>query len=72
MPKTRELSFEQRVAARYLRESGLSYREIGKQVCCHHSTAVKIYKKIVFTGSVANKERTGCLNKFSKREENNL
>ena len=29
MPKTKELNFEQRIAVRYLRESGLSYREIG-------------------------------------------
>ena len=63
------MSFEQRLAVRYLRESGLSYREIGKQVDCHHSTAVKIYKKFGFTGSVANKERTGRPNKFSNREE---
>ena len=35
IPKTRKLRFEQRVAVRYLRESGLSYREIGKQVCCN-------------------------------------
>ena len=69
MPKTRELSFEQRVAVRYLREGGLSYREIGKKVDCHDSIAVKIYKKIILTGTVANKERTGRLKKFGNREE---
>ena len=59
MPKSRELSFEQR-AVRYMRESGLSYHEIGKQVGLHLSTAIKSCKQFALTGSVANKERTGC------------
>ena len=67
MPKTKELNFEQRIAVRHLRESGLSYREIGKQVGCHHSTTMKIYKKFATTGSVENKERPGHPKKFNER-----
>ena len=69
MPKIRELSLEQRVAARYLRESGLSYRDIEKQVGCHHSTALQIYRKFVTTGSNEGKERPGRPNKFNERGE---
>ena len=69
MPKTKELKSEQQIAVRCLRESGLSYHEIGKQVGCHHSTAMKIYKKFATTGSVENKERTGRPNRFNERGE---
>jgi len=69
MPKTKELNFEQRIAVRYLRESGLSYREIGKQGGCHHSTTVKSYNKCATTGWVEHKERLGHPNTVNERGE---
>ena len=53
------MSFEQRVAVRYSRDSGLSYREIGKQVCCHNSTAVKIYKNLFLLGQLQTRKEQG-------------
>ena len=65
--KIRELSLEQRVAVKYLRESCLSYREIGRPIGCNHSTALKIYKKFVSTGSVSKQDGPGCPSKFDER-----
>ena len=59
MANIRELSFEQRVAVKYLRESGLPYREIGRQIGCNHSIALRIYKKNVSTSSVSKRADQG-------------
>ena len=72
MAKIRELSFEQRVAVKYLRESGLSYREIGRQIGCHHSTALRIHKRFALTGSVAKQDRPGRPSKFDERGERTI
>jgi len=69
MPKTRELSNDERLAIKYLRESGLSFRKIGEQLNCHHSTALKIYNRIVSSGSVAKKARSGRPTKINERGE---
>ena len=72
MAKTQELGLEQRVAVKYLRESGLSYREIGRQIGCNHSTGLRIYKKFVSAGSVSKQGRPGRPSKFDERGKNNL
>ena len=69
MPKTRELSNDERLAIKYLRESGLSFRKIGEQLNCHHSTALKIYNRFVSSGSVAKKARSGRPSKINERGE---
>ena len=72
MAKIRELSLEQRVAVKYLRESGLSHRVIGRQIGCNHSTALKIYKKIVYNGSVSKQDGPGRPSKFDERGERTI
>ena len=69
MPKTRELSNDERLAIKYLRESGLSFRKIGEQLNCHHSTALTIYNRFVSSGSVAKKARSGRPSKINERGE---
>ena len=59
MPKTRELSHDERLAIKYLRESGLSFRKIGEQLSCHYSTSLRVYKQFVSSGCVEKKARNG-------------
>ena len=59
MPKEEELTNEKRVAIKYLWESGLSYRKTAEQVGCSHTTAVRIFKSFIVSGSVAKKPRSG-------------
>eukprot|EP00794_Sanderia_malayensis_P011384 gene11384-12571_t len=58
MPKIRELSYEERLAVKILRETGLFYPKIGRIVVCHHSTALRIYKIFQATNSVKKLPRT--------------
>ena len=69
MPKTRELSNEERLAINYLRETGLPFRKIGEQLNCHHSTAVNLYNQFVSSGCIAKKARSGRPSKVSERGE---
>ena len=69
MPKTRELSNEERLAINYLKESGLSLRKIGEQLNCHHSTALKIYNQFLSSGFIAKKARSGRPSKINERGE---
>ena len=69
MPKTRELSNEERLAIKYLKESGLSFRKIGEQLNCHHSTALKTYNQYLSSGSIAKKARSGRPSKITERGE---
>ena len=69
MPKTRELSHDERLAIKYLRESRLSFRKIGEQLSCHYSTALRIYKQFVSSGCVEKKARSGRPNKINERGE---
>ena len=68
MPKTRELSNEERLAIKYLKESGLSFRKIGDKLNCHHSTALKIYNQLLSSGSIAKKQEVGVQVKSTKGE----
>ena len=56
MPK---LSLDQRGAIVALRDEGLSYEEIGKQVGCSKTATRLCYNKFKKTGSVTNRRRTG-------------
>ena len=69
MPKTQELSKEERLAIMYLKESGLSFRKIGEQLNCHLSTALKIYNQFLSSGSIAKKVRSGRPSKINERGE---
>ncbi len=69
MVRGKELSYENRVAIKTLRETGLSYGKIAQKVGCTKSTAYKVIKTYQETGSVAVRERTGRPKKFSPREE---
>ena len=69
MTKIRELSLNERVVIKHLREAGLSYAEIAQQVGCTKSAAFKVYKKIKNTGSIERKRRSGRPKKSSDRAE---
>ena len=58
MVKERELSYEERLTVKILRETGLSFPKIGIIVGCHHSTAF-----------VAKLQRTGRPKKYDERVE---
>ena len=58
MVKERELSYEERLTVKILRETGLSFPKIGIIVGCHHSTAF-----------VAKLQRTGRPKKYDERGE---
>ena len=60
------------MAVKYLRESGISYREIGRQIGCNYSTALRICKKFVSTGSVSKQDRPGRPSKFDERGERTI
>ena len=66
MVKERELSYEERLTVKILRETGLSFPKIGIIVGCFHSTALRIYKKFERTASVAKLQRTGPPKKFDE------
>ena len=72
MPKIQELSNEEGLAKKYLRESGLSFRNIGEQLNCHHSTAVKLYSQFVSSGCTAKKARSGRPSKINEMGEDSL
>ena len=72
MAKIRELSLGHRVAVKYGRVSGLSYREIGRQIGFNHSTALRNHKKIVSTGSVSKQDGPGRPSKFDERGERKI
>ena len=57
MPKIGELSNEEGLAIKFLRESGLSFRKIGEQLKCHYSTALKLYNQFLSIGSIVKKTR---------------
>ena len=58
MVKERELSYEERLTVKILRETGLSFPKIGIIVGCHHSTAF-----------VAKLQRTGRPKKYDEQGE---
>ena len=68
MPKTRELSTEERLAIN-LMESGLSFRKIGEQLNCHHPTALKIDSQFVSSGFITKKARSGRPSEIKERGE---
>ena len=72
MVKVRELSDEERLTVRVLRETGLSFPKIGIIVGCHHSTALRIYKSFLKTASVAKLPRTGHPKKLEERDERSV
>ena len=45
MVRVRELSDEERLTVKVLRETGLFFPKSGIIVGCQHSTAVRVYKK---------------------------
>ena len=72
MVKTRELTESERVATKYLHETGHSFSEIVKQVGCSKSRAFKVYKRIQKTWSIEKQPRSGRPRKFLKRGESRL
>ena len=69
MPRTRDLSYEERVAIITLKESGYSFRKIAEQLDCSKSTAFYIYKMYRETNSAEKRKRTGRKKKLDAREE---
>ena len=69
MAKIRELSLNERLVIKHLREAKLSYAEISQQVGCTNSAAFKIYKKFENTGFIEKKRRSGRPKKSSDRAE---
>ena len=67
MVKIRELDLEERLAITYLREAGLSYSEIGRQLGCSKSTAHKIFTNFEKTGAIAKQSRPGRPRKLTER-----
>ena len=69
MPKARELSHEERLTVKWLREIGFSFPKIAKLVGCHHSTALRIYRNFEATNSIVKLPRNGRPKKFDERGE---
>lgn len=67
-PKTCELSVATREKIIFLHNSGLSYREIGKQLNVNFSSVRYVIKKKKETGSTINKQRTGRPRKLDPRQ----
>ena len=69
MVKKRELSYEERIKVKILRENGHSFPQIAKVVGCHHSTCIRIFNSFKKTGSIHHKQRTGRPKKSNERGE---
>ena len=67
MPKSQELFHDERLAMKYLRESGMSCCKIGDQLSCHNSTALKIYNQFVSGDCVEKEARSRRPNKINER-----
>lgn len=67
-PKTCELSVAIREKIITLHDSGLSYREIGKQLNLNFSSVRYVIKKKKETGTTTNKLRTGRPRKLNARQ----
>ena len=65
--KKRELSHEEQLTVKILRESGHSFPQIAKVVGCHYSTCIKIFNSFKKTCSIHQKQRTGRSKKISER-----
>ena len=59
MVRGKEISLEDRVATKTLRETGYSIGQIGSKVGCSKSAANKVFKTFKHTGTVAVRKRTG-------------
>ena len=66
MVKKRELSYEERITVKILRENGHSFPQIAKVVGCHYSTCIRIFNSFKKTGSIHQKQRTGRPKKLMK------
>ena len=67
MARIREGSLEQTVAVKYIRNNGLSYLEIGREIGCSPSTAIKIFFSFFLVGYV--EEGHGDLYKAPTKEK---
>ena len=67
--KKRELSHEERLTIKILRENGHSFPQIAKVIGCHHSTCIRIFNSFKKTGSIHRKQRTGRPKKINERGE---
>ena len=66
MGRKRELSYEERITVKILRESGYSFPQIAKAVGCQYSTCMRIFNSFKKTGSIHQKQRTGRPKKLTK------
>ncbi|CAG8670977.1 6924_t:CDS:1, partial [Acaulospora morrowiae] len=64
-----QLTIEQKAQTVILMEEGYSLRAIGNHLGVHHSTILRLKKKIEKTGSIKRKLGSGRPRKLSKREE---
>ena len=69
MPRTRDLSYEERVAIITLNESSYSFAKIAEQLDCLKSTAFYVYKTYRETNSAEKQKRTGRKKKLDTRDE---
>ena len=69
MVKKRELSYEERITVKILRENGYSFPQIAKAVGCHYSTCMRIFNSFKKPGSIHQKQRTGRPKKINERGE---
>ena len=67
--KRRELSHEERLTIKILRENGHSFPQIAKVVGCHCPTCIRICNSLKKTGSIHQKQRTGRPKKIDERGE---
>ena len=65
----KEISLEDRVAMKTLREAGYSFDEIGNKIGCSKSAAYEVFKNFKHTDTVAVRKRTGQPKIFSERDE---
>ena len=59
MPKTKEFTNFERASVVNLRKNGLSFRQIGAAVGCHHSTVICICKRYEKSGYPDKLKRCG-------------
>ena len=66
--KKRELSHEEQITVKILRENGHSFPEIAKVIGCNYSTCIRIFYSFKTTDSIHQKQRTGRPKKLTKEE----
>ena len=64
--KKRELSYQERITVKILRENGHSFPQIVKVFGCHYSTCMRKFNLFKKTGSIYQKQRAGRPNKLTK------